>query len=55
VSKTLDQFIEKYIEEIGNEFAGTKKAALKNICNYDISQKDVYTLSRQDFSNFAIE
>ncbi|WP_111894298.1 tyrosine-type recombinase/integrase [Acinetobacter sp. MB5] len=55
VSKTLDQFIEKYIEEIGDEFAGTKKAALKNICNYDISQKDVYTLSRQDFSNFAIE
>ena len=29
VSKTLDQFIEKYIEEIGDEFAGTKKAALK--------------------------
>ncbi|MHA3078608.1 hypothetical protein [Acinetobacter sp. ANC 5502] len=55
VSKTLDQFIERYIEEIGNEFAGTKKSALKNICNYDIAQKDVYSLSRQDFSTFAIE
>lgn len=55
VSKTLEQFIKQYIEEIGDEFSNTKASALKNICNYDIAQKDVYTLSRQDFSSFAIE
>lgn len=55
VSKTLEQFITQYLGEIGDEFATTKTAALKNICNYDIAQKDVFTLSRQDFSSFAIE
>jgi len=55
VSKTLEQFITQYLGEIGDEFATTKTAALKNICNYDITQKDVFTLSRQDFSSFAIE
>jgi len=55
VSKTLEQFITQYLDEISDEFADTKSAALKNIFNYDISHKDVYTLSRQDFSTFAIE
>lgn len=35
VSKTLEQFITQYLEEISDEFADTKTAALKNICNYD--------------------
>lgn len=55
LSKTLEQFIKKYLDEIGDEFAITKGAALKNICNYDIAQKNIYTLSRQDYSTFAIE
>ena len=55
VSKTLEQFITQYLDEISDEFADTKTAALKNICNYDIAHKDAYTLSRQDFSSFAIE
>ena len=55
VSKTLEQFIKQYIEEISDEFADTKVSALNNICAYDITQKDVYTLSRQDFSSFALE
>lgn len=55
VSKTLEQFITQYLEEIGDEFAGTKTAALKNICTHDIVHKDVYSLSRQDFSTFAID
>lgn len=55
VSKTLEQFIEKYLTEVKDEFAITKSAALKNICTYDLALKDVYTLSRQDFSSFAIE
>ena len=55
VSKTLEQFISQYLDEISDEFADTKTSALKNICTYDISQKDAYTLTRQDFSNFAIE
>lgn len=55
VSKTLEQFITQYLNEISDEFADTKTAALKNICNYDIACKNAYTLSRQDFSSFAIE
>lgn len=55
VSKTLKEFITQYIEEIQDEFAETKVSALKHICDYDITQMDVYSLSRQDFSNFAIE
>ena len=55
VSKTLEQFITQYLDEIGDEFANTKKSALNHICTFDIAQKDVYTLSRQDFSSFAIE
>ena len=55
LSKTLEQFITQYLDEISDEFADTKSAVLKNIFNYDISLKDVYTLSRQDFSTFAIE
>lgn len=55
VSKTLEQFIKQYLTEIGDEFAETKTSALKNLCTYDIALKDVYTLSRQDFSSFAIE
>ena len=41
VSKTLEQFIKQYIEEISDEFADTKVSALNNICAYDITQKDV--------------
>lgn len=55
VSKTLEQFILQYLDEIGDEFANTKTSALKNLCIYDIAHKNAYALSRQDFSNFAIE
>lgn len=55
VSKTLEQFFVKYLEEIGEEFGETKTQALNNLRAYDIALKDVYTLTRQDFSSFAIE
>ena len=55
VSKTLEQFINQYLDEIGDEFASTKKSALNHICTYNIAQKNVYTLLRQDYSSFAIE
>lgn len=54
VSKTLEQFINQYLDEISDEFADTKTLkALKNICGMIL--QDAYTLSRQDFSSFAIE
>lgn len=55
VSKSLENFIKRYLDEIGDEFAHTKKSALNHICTFDIAQKDVYTLVRQDYSSFAIE
>lgn len=55
VSKTLEQFITKYVDEISDQFADTKSSALKHICTFDLAHKDVYSLTRQDFSSFAIE
>lgn len=55
VSKTLEELINKYLEEIGDEFGSTKPYALKHLFNYDITQKDIATLTRKDFSDFAIE
>ncbi|MEB3753801.1 tyrosine-type recombinase/integrase [Acinetobacter sp. MD2(2019)] len=55
VSKTLKEFFERYLAEIGDEFGGTKPSALKHIYNYSLAHKNVYDITRQDFSNFAIE
>lgn len=51
--KTLKDFILQYLGE-ADSFAGTKSGALNFISNQDISEKNVYTLTRQDFSEYII-
>lgn len=47
VSKSLEQFITQYLDEISDEFAHTKTSALQNICNYDIAHNSVLTNSKR--------
>jgi len=51
--KTLAEFIDQYLDE-ADSFARTKTGALKFIASLEISEKNIYSLTRQDFSDFAI-
>lgn len=51
--KILREFIFQYLEEAGS-FARTKTGALQHIASLDISEKNIYSLARQDFSDYAI-
>ena len=50
---TLADFIKRYLEEADN-FARTKTWSLNNIASLEISEKNIYSLTRQDFSDHAI-
>ncbi|MFX9862854.1 site-specific integrase, partial [Acinetobacter baumannii] len=50
---TLAEFITQYLDEADN-FAESKTSALKFIASLEISEKNIYSLTRQDFSDFAI-
>ena len=50
---TLADFIKRYLEEADN-FARTKIWSLNNIASLEISEKNIYSLTRQDFADFAI-
>jgi integrase len=52
-SMPLKILIKRYLEEVTG-FADNKSSALNHICTMPIAGKDVYTLLRQDFSEFAI-
>lgn len=49
----LKDFITRYLADVEN-FERTKIASLQQAGRYDIGSKDVYTLTRKDFSDFAI-
>lgn len=49
----LKDFITRYLADVEN-FERTKIASLLQTGRYDIGSKDVYTLTRKDFSDFAI-
>ena len=51
--KTLREFILQYLDEADN-FARTKSGALKHIASLSISEKNIYSLTRQDFSEHAL-
>ena len=51
--KTLAEFIDRYLDE-ADSFARTKTGALKFIASLEISEKNIYSLTRQDFSEHAI-
>ena len=51
--KTLADFIDQYLEE-ADSFAKSKTGALKFIASLEISEKNIYSLTRQDFSDHAI-
>ena len=51
--KTLREFILQYLDE-ADSFARTKTGALQHIASLDISEKNIYSLTRQDFSDYAI-
>ncbi|KAI0681471.1 site-specific integrase [Acinetobacter pittii] len=51
--KTLADFITQYLEE-ADRFAKSKTGALKFIASLEISEKNIYSLKRQDFSDHAI-
>lgn len=51
--KTLADLILKYLEE-ADSFAKTKTGALNHIASLEISEKNIYSLTRQDFSEHAI-
>lgn len=51
--KTLREFIFQYLEE-ADSFARTKTGALQHIASLEISEKNIYSLTRQDFSEYAI-
>ncbi|WP_151776240.1 tyrosine-type recombinase/integrase [Acinetobacter bereziniae] len=51
--KTLADLILKYLEE-ADSFARTKTGALNHIASLEISEKNIYSLTRQDFSEHAI-
>ena len=50
---TLSEFILRYLEE-ADSFARTKTGALNHIASLEISEKNIYSLTRQDFSDHAI-
>ncbi|WP_038342336.1 tyrosine-type recombinase/integrase [Acinetobacter sp. A47] len=50
---TLAEFITAYLDE-ADSFARTKTGALKRIASVELSEKNIYSLTRQDFSDFAI-
>ncbi|PKF31903.1 tyrosine-type recombinase/integrase [Acinetobacter proteolyticus] len=50
---TLAEFITAYLEE-ADSFARTKTGALKQIASVELSEKNIYSLTRQDFSEYAI-
>ncbi|ENW95803.1 tyrosine-type recombinase/integrase [Acinetobacter sp. NIPH 298] len=51
---TLAEFITAYLEE-ADSFARTKTSSLKQIASVEISEKNIYSLTRQDFSDYAIK
>ncbi len=51
--KTLAEFIDKYLEE-ADSFARTKTGTLNHIASLEISEKNIYSLTRQNFSKHAI-
>jgi len=52
--RTLVEFIHKYLEE-ADSFARTKTGALTtHIASLEISEKNIYSLTRQDFSENVI-
>jgi hypothetical protein len=51
--KTLKEFIFQYLDE-ADSFARTKTGALQHIASLDISEKNIYSLTRQDFCDYAI-
>lgn len=51
--KTLAEFIKQYLDE-ADSFARTKTGALKSIANTEIAEKNVYSLTRDDFSTHII-
>ncbi|WP_023270155.1 tyrosine-type recombinase/integrase [Acinetobacter gyllenbergii] len=50
---TLAEFITAYLDE-ADSFARTKTGALKQIASVELSEKNIYSLTRQDFSEYAI-
>lgn len=51
--ETLAEFIKAYLDE-ADSFARTKTGALKQIASVELSEKNIYSLTRQDFSEYAI-
>lgn len=51
--KSLRDLINRYLEE-ADTFARSKTHALKTIASLELSEKNIYSLKRQDFSEFAI-
>ena len=51
--KTLREIIFQYLDE-ADSFARTKTGALQHIASLDVSEKNIYSLTRQDFSDYAI-
>lgn len=51
--KTFREFIFQYLDE-ADSFARTKTGALQHIASLDISEKNIYSLTRQDFSEYTI-
>lgn len=51
--KILKEFIFQYLEE-ADSFARTKTGILQHIASLEISEKNIYSLTRQDFSEYAM-
>ncbi|MCF0263763.1 MULTISPECIES: hypothetical protein [Acinetobacter] len=51
--RTLVEFIHKYLEE-ADSFTRAKTGALTHIASLEISEKNIYSLTRQDFSEHVI-
>lgn len=50
---TLAKMIIRYLDEI-DDFERSKLSALNQVAKSELGEKDVYTLTRQDFSDYAI-
>lgn len=51
---TLKDFLKHYSDEVGEQFNPKYKTNLERVGNYDISKYNVFTLTRQDFSQHAM-
>ena len=52
-TKKLREFIFQYLEK-ADSFVRTKTGVLQHIASLEISEKNIYSLTRQDFSEYAL-